>query len=402
MFCFLLYALVAWPMILSASVLHADKPGTVKPDGFYGNLRYRFEYVEEDRFKKDSYANTLQIRGGYRHTFSSLLMGTVEGLALAPFGLATYNNTYNNVTDRPIIADPPALRVNQANIAIKPHKNLRFTAGRQFLRLHNQRFVGSKSGKQIDQVFDAAAAEAKWDKLSLNYAFAFGVERSLGNFSSEGRWSMLTHIASASYMPFNNVKLEPYLLDFQPDRHDDIASTTLGARASLKNLEWDTIFLTLTADFARQIPSKPILAAQNYLLAETTISHGKTELTFGYEHLGGDGRSAMQTPLGTVNLFDGWVTKFATIPVDGLADIYAGLSFGALPSLPGLPEGKFQLAWHKLGSTHGGKNYGHEWDAAWVQKLSESWSAKFRYASYHAKSFSTDTKKISLVVQCDF
>lgn len=395
----------AWmmsPLMAFAEPVVSEDTAQASKGGLYGNIRYRNEYVEEDKFAKDAYANTLQLRAGYRHALDQKLTGTVEALGLLPIGTATYNNTINDVTDRPGIFDPPTLRLNQANLAYQPNEQFKVTAGRQFIRLFNQRFVGSKSGRQVDQVFDAVASELKFDNVSLNYAFAFGVERSVGNFSSDGRWSMLTHIASASYAPIPQFSFEPYLLDFNPDRHGDLASTTMGARVNLKKIAMEPFAFSWIGDVARQQPYASNRQAQGYFLNEGVVTYDKLDLKLGYEFLGGDGVSAMQTPLATINIFNGWVTKFATIPVNGLTDTYIGLIYRAKPLFPDVPEGKFQLVWHDFNSVHASQAYGHEWDASWTQKFSDAWSSTFRYCNYVAQDFSSDTKKISLVVQYDF
>ncbi|EIL96107.1 putative lipoprotein, partial [Rhodanobacter thiooxydans LCS2] len=46
----------------------------------------------------------------------------------------------------------------------------------------------------------------------------------------------------------------------------------------------------------------------------------------GWEHLGGNGRHALQTPLATLHAFNGWDDQFGVTPAGGLEDRYVGVN----------------------------------------------------------------------------
>ena len=81
-----------------------------------------------------------------------------------------------------------------------------------------------------------------------------------------------------------------------------------------------------TLEAARQhaYAGNPLSFSHAYWLIEPTFAaHGVTYRA-GWEHLGGDGAHALQTPLATLHAFNGWADKFTVTPPGGLEDRYVG------------------------------------------------------------------------------
>jgi hypothetical protein len=118
----------------------------------------------------------------------------------------------------------------------------------------------------------------------------------------------------------------------------------------------------------------------------------------GWEHLGGDGAHALQTPLATLHAFNGWADKFPVTPPDGLDDRYLGLSrrFGRER---GGERAGWQLAWHDFRADRGGARYGREWDASLSLPLRKGLAATLKLADYRAGTFARDTRKAWLQLE---
>ena len=113
----------------------------------------------------------------------------------------------------------------------------------------------------------------------------------------------------------------------------------------------------------------------------------------GWEHLGGDGRHALQAPLGSLHPFNGWADKFNATPPGGLDDRYlaAGGKFrgGRLD---------WQLAWHDYRADSGG-GYGREWNAALGFPVGKRLKGLLKVADYQADGFARDTAKAWLQLE---
>src|SRR6185437_3492933 len=76
----------------------------------------------------------------------------------------------------------------------------------------------------------------------------------------------------------------------------------------------------------------------------------------GWEHLGGNGRNAVQTPLATLHAFNGWDDQFLVTPANGFNDKF------------GTSGWRGKLAWivsyHDYRSSHASIRYGSERDAS--------------------------------------
>jgi hypothetical protein len=151
----------------------------------------------------------------------------------------------------------------------------------------------------------------------------------------------------------------------------------------------------LSLELARQrdYANSPLSFSHSYWLIEPSITRRGVAWRAGWEHLGGDGRHALQTPLATLHAFNGWADKFGVTPVGGLEDRYLGAA------------GKFatnrfdwQLAWHDYRADTGGR-YGSEWNAALGFPLGAQLKGLVKIADYRADGFARDTTKAWVQVE---
>ena len=146
-----------------------------------------------------------------------------------------------------------------------------------------------------------------------------------------------------------------------------------------------------TAEVARQVDhaDNPLGFAHSYWLVEPSVQARGITWKLGWEHLGGDGRHALQTPLATLHAFNGWADKFTTTPAAGLDDSYLSASGKA---------GKFAwtVAAHDYRADQGGQNYGKEFDLSIGRALGTHWNGLVKIADYRSDGFARDTRKIWL------
>jgi hypothetical protein len=240
--------------------------------------------------------------------------------------------------------------------------------------------------------------------VSLAYGHAWWVNRVFGPQSPQGIWrdtdiNLLR--ASADLKGIGTISGYGYLLDI-PDAPLQ-SSKSFGARLVGKHAITKDISLLYAAEFARQsnLGPNPRQFALSYLLIELGIAAGPFTAKFGPEKLGGNGTTALQTPLATLFAFNGWADKFLTTPADGLRDIY----LDAAVTLKG--SGVFQGVMlrsivHDFRSTHGDRAYGREIDLHVSRPFGKHVTLMARLAAYDARGFATDTTKFWLQVEAKF
>jgi hypothetical protein len=138
------------------------------------DARLRYEATEQDGLPRDADALTLRVRPGVK-----LDRGRWSALVEAEANLAIvtdYNDGTNGKTAFPLIADPPNLELNRAQIRYAGENGLALTAGRQRIELADQRFVGSASFRQNEQTYDAVRLQ--WGKptgISADVTYSWSV-----------------------------------------------------------------------------------------------------------------------------------------------------------------------------------------------------------------------------------
>ena len=110
-----------------------------------------------------------------------------------------------------------------------------------------------------------------------------------------------------------------------------------------------------------------------------------------YELLGSnDGSYALQTPLGTNHLYQGWADQFLVTPTQGLRDTYATYA-GRIHTT------SLQAAYHQFEADYGGLDFGKELDLGISIPLHKKLTGKIEYADYRAGDPGTgksDTSKL--------
>ena len=363
------------------------------------DLRARHEQVDDDAFANAARADTLRLRAGLRFAFGNGWNGLLEGEGVA--GNNHYNSGANGRTNLPAVIDPRDAELNQAWLGWKGARG-NGSLGRQRLLFENQRWIGNVGWRQNEQTFDALALEfAPRKDIALRYAFLDRVHRVNGDDAIDPlarERKLSTHLLHGAYK--RGAQQWSGYAWLHKDR--DVAT----ASASTYGLRWTgsmpmakTKFgWTLEAAHQRDHANNPLHFSHTYWLLEPALTVRDITARAGWEHLGGNGRHALQTPLATLHAFNGWADKFLVTPVNGLEDRYLGVG-GAFGRERAGSRQAWQLTWHDYRADHGSSRYGREWDASWSVPLAKGLSGMLKYADYRADSYARDTRKLWLQIE---
>lgn len=371
-----------------------------------GQLRYRYEHVDQNGpapITKDADAHTMRANLGLLSGEYQNLQAFVEMQVVQDLGLGSFNNSVNGQTKYPVVADANDIALNQAWGKWTGVKGLELKVGRQAINIDNQRFIGSVDWRQNDQTFDSVLASFTGiDKTTLQYGFAWNVNRVFGQDNPLGVVDTATHILRANYKyaDWLNATAYGYLIDI--DKMASSSSQTYGLRATGETPVMDKLNFVYEAEYAHQsdYANNPAAYGANYFFVSPGVKAYGVTAKAGYELLGGNGTSSFQTPLATLHRFNGWADKFLTTPTKGLQDVYASLGYQVGGLGNALDGTELAAVYHNYKGDSSG-DFGSEWNlsAAKTFKLpkeyyADSLNVTVKYADYNAADAPfTDTQK---------
>lgn len=359
------------------------------------NVRYRYEYVDQNNSLKNAKASTVRSRLGYGTGDFHGVTAYLEFENTTAVGAEDYNSGTNGKTAYSVVADPEGSEVNQVyvNWSALPATQLKY--GRQVINLDNQRFIGAVGWRQNEQTFDAFSVVNKsLPDTVITYAHLSNANRITG-----GNAEMSSDLLNVGYSGWSAGTLSGYgyLLDY--DKAASQSTQTYGTRFTGGSIPGGKAKLLYSAEFAQQSDygKNPSSFNLNYMLAELGgLWHGVTA-KLGYEVLEGDGTNSIQTPLATLHAFNGWADQFLTTPANGLQDTFLKVS-GAAAGM------KLMAVYHDFAANKGSGDYGTEWDFQAVKKIGKLYTLIAKYAAYSAGTAAgkVDTNKLWLVGQASF
>lgn len=379
--------------LFTPAAASAATPGAT----FEWDLRLRQERVEDAGFAAAANATSARLRAGVRLVPATGWTVLVESEGIV--GAGNHNDGANGKTTLPTVLDPGGVELNQAWVGWKQARG-GVVLGRQRIALDNQRWVGSAGWRQNEQTFDALGVQ--WQPaaaLAIGYYWLDKVHRVAGdralNRLARER-DLDTHLLHLAWKQ-DAQRLAAYTY-LHRDRDVAGASTaTYGLRwtggQAKRGFGW-------SAEYARQLDHarNPIDFNVAYWLLEPTWTRGRTTLRAGWEHLGGTGASAVQTPLASLHAFNGWDDQFGSTPAHGLEDRYLGAG-GAWGRGPLDRKLAWMVTWHDYRADVGGRRYGSEWNASLGFPLPGGLGGLVKLADYRAAGFSRDNRKLWLQVE---
>lgn len=356
------------------------------------DMRYRMEMVSEDGLTEDATASTARIRLSYLTESFQEFSGFMEFEAVTAMGDENYNNTANANVNYPIVADREDAELNQAYISYSGIENANIMLGRQRLVLDNGRFIGNVGWRQNEQTFDAGAIRIEAsDDVSMFYAHVENVNTVFGEHHPT---PALADIDVAAELINVSINTEPgkltgymYMLEFA----DALTSShqNLGVRFAGERVMGPLASALYSIEWAKQSSYKDGLSSidATYYHLNAGAELQTTTIMAGLEKLGGDGTWSFITPLATLHDFNGWADMFLSTPINGLKDTY--LSVGG--SFTGT---RWTASYHDYSSDAGSAHYGSELGFQVNHTFTEAYTIQFKYSSYSADTFGTDTRKI--------
>jgi hypothetical protein len=345
----------------------------------YRGFQLTAEVIDTTRFDTQ---NIIAYTSSPGFTNGSPVYGAPGGPTIyAPYGPGYY----------PRVADPNQFGVNRLFLDYTGLPETRVRAGRQVVRLDNQRFIGDYDFGQMPQLLDGVNLNTDvLPRTSITYGYFWRVRNA---YAVE--WATSINAASVSFdvVPVK-LKVEAYGV-FQNQARtgsvtgfSDNSNSIIGARAQgVFGLPRD-IDLEYLADVAQQrnfAGGDPRIRAYYYRLAGgLAINQGFARL--GWEKLSSNsGQYGFQTPLGSTQMFTGRVDMFQTTPLAGLEDLRAsvGANFWKLTA---------RLDYHKFQSDFDDRDLGHEWDLALDFNITSQFSASVVYGDYQAGAPQTNFK----------
>ena len=402
-----LFSLIAFALtasLSSPSARAADpeqaKSGWISDGKLDLNFRYRYEFVDQDGFTKDAHASTLRTRLAYRSPYFSNFGFLIEFDDVRSIGDDLYNSTRNGNTNRPIVADPEGTDVNQALILYRGLENTVIRAGRRRITLDKHRFIGDVGWRQNDQTYDSISlSNTSLPETTIEYAYIDNVKRVFGpdsgtppaDFQSDSHILNVKH----EWLPNWDVTAYAYLLDLEDSPLS--SNQTFGIRINGSNVVSGRTSTSYTVEYAHQqdYGDNPNNYSADYILLEGALTIASITGKLGYELLEGDSVQAFQTPLATLHAFQGWADKFLATPSDGIEDLY----FSIATKIRGT---NISLIYHRFNPEADGPDYGSEWDLLIRKPIADRYSLVFKYADYDARSFSTDTEKLWIMITAKF
>lgn len=362
--------------------------------------RIRYEHVDQAGLADAADALTIRVRAGLLASLGSWT-ATVEAQGNLA-AIDDYDDGLHGASTRPLVADPQNVALYLANLRYAAH-GFALTAGRQRVALDDERFVGATAFRDNGQTFDAVRAE--WTgvpklKADLTYSWrvhtVWGVD---GNGARPGAIGGDNVFANLSYATsLGTLTGFAYLVDQDESAVQGyrLASQSYGARFVGAHPFSKTLKLSYQLSYATQSDyhRNPNSYRADYYLVDAGLELRALKLGGGYEVLGADKGVALtsfQTPLATGFKFQGWTNKFLTTPPDGVRDLYGSAGYG-WKQAGSLKMLALQAVYHRFASDRASRLYGDEIDLLASAKLRKT-TVALRYASYHADSFATNTKK---------
>jgi hypothetical protein len=397
--------------LVAASLLEALRDGELLFE-----LRPRYTWVDQDGRPEEAHWGSLRTRLGWKTLEYRGFSAVIEGINVARFGesgaidyddtpgvgpgsaVALYGAGYY-----PLVADEPTTDFNRLYLDYVGVPQTLIRAGRQLVRIDNQRFVGDYDFAQLPQAFDGVLV----DNASLSQVrLIAGYFARVRNAFAE-RTNTDTVIVNARYEPWPLIKVAGYAyLQDQPYTGSatgfaDSSNQVLGGRLWGGWSVTDALELLYSAELAEQrdyADGDPRIDAPYRRLglgAAAALAGARGYLRVDRELLGSnEGLYGFQTPLGSTQLFTGRADIFATTPARGLEDRRAQVGIE-------VSHATLHLEYHRFRSDFREWDLGTEWDFGFAWAFTSRLSAGVEYADYRAgdpRAALADTRKVWLTI----
>ena len=380
--------------LLYNSFLHASEAKA------YGDIRFRYENVQQDNTAQDANALVARVQAGIKTAEINGFSAVIEMEANRNlFGVDDYSVPPSGYNFPPlaysIIPDPEFTEIDQSFIQYK-NDSLTAKLGRQVIVLDNQRYIGHVGWRMDRATHDALSLKIKAsDNLSLFAAYANKRNRIFAE--DQDQKSKDIYLNAAYDTSFGKIRTYAYLLEDDYNLSQGPAFLATGDRDTYGviingSFNLGSQKIAYTAEYAEQDleTASGDEFSMPYLFLEASTKLSGATVKLAHEVLGSDdGNQGFYTPLGTVHAFNGWADTFVlSTPDAGLTDTYL-LATGKMG------PGKITLVYHQYSdaTSNGIGDYGTEFDVAYGMKFGKK-SVLLKYATYDSDGFGVDTDKL--------
>ena len=363
------------------------------------DLRYRIEFVDSGSSEKDGAASTLRAALSYETApFRGFFAGVAFETVTAIGNDKLYNNAgagdlWNEVTDRPVVADPEIVEVDRIYLAYRGGYGLEIRAGRFGYILDNQRFIGIAPWRQNYRSYEGASiAVGVPNTLVARYAYLGRAHYNTG--ASSGIDAHLLNL-SRDLGP-GSISGYAYLLDWDDASRATLSSATYGLRFVAES-PLQRVDLLYFAELARQYDfgDNPRPFGLDYAHFGFGVRKGSWSLQAAWELRDGDGINSVQSPLGTNHGKNGFADRMVATPPDGSHDYYVRLAMDR-------DRWSWLLDYHDFRAARGGDRQGTEVDLQARYTPVDPLSVYLKVAHYMADSWLTDVTKVMLWASWSF
>ena len=381
---------------------HGDIASAITSGDASIDLRYRYEFVDQDSFTEDANASTLRLRLNYKTGMWRDWSGFVEFDQVMEVLVDDFNSGAGtsgpNRSQYPVVADPNGSDLNQLYLQYAPNEDWQTRVGRQRILLDDQRFVGGVGWRQNEQTYDGLSVQfGGLQNTKLFYSYVTNVNRIFGSEVPAGDQDQDTHLLNAKVGLTDEWDVVGYAYLIDNDDAPAFSTRTFGGRLT-GGFALGEGRAAVLADIARQSDAGNATASfdADYFRLQGTWSIDALVLGIGFESLGSDNGQGFRTPLATLHAFNGWADQFLGTPGTGLEDLY-------LKAVYKLKPWSFQLVYHDFAAESGSEDYGSEIDLSAGRGFGDRYKLLLKLAMFNADSAAyTDTTKAWLMLSAGF
>lgn len=371
---------------------------------FSGNMKFRWENVNQDNKLNDANAYTLRTQIGYE---TKALFGF--SINTQVYGLSPFNDDYNDlkkgdpITSRrtySVVADPEDYDFHQVYLQwANADTNVKF--GRQNMFLDNWRYIGDVRFRQNWAVFNGLSfVNTSLPKTTVTLAH-FEQIKQITTKIENGNFE----IANIKYAitPTTSLVGCGYFNDWDGADLKPTSNKTFGLRLDGKSnlhYQWHVLY---TAEYAKQDDYKT--GNQDidnyYYRVGGGVEYNSWFMRIDQEKLSSNSnKRAFQTQLGTNHLFQGWADVFLITPNEGIDDtiLIAGGKFMGATIKTEYHWISSDSSFAKVGGGSGNQ-YGTEFDLGIYYHLTKQLTGSVEYAYFkeddaYESALKSETQKI--------
>ncbi|MFK7839513.1 MAG: hypothetical protein AB8B83_04210, partial [Bdellovibrionales bacterium] len=137
------FACLAALLLASTAPAYATTNGNdpeilIRDGEFFGEVRYRYEDVQQDGFINDAKAHTIRTNLGFKTGEYKGFKAAIEAQIVQNIGDEDFNSTTNGNTAFPIVADPNITELNELWLSWSGLPQTNIKIGRQKMNIDNQ------------------------------------------------------------------------------------------------------------------------------------------------------------------------------------------------------------------------------------------------------------------------